>query len=185
MGTGVYIDDVDKEIDKRKKQMVEDLRKILRNLKIARTGYVYIFDSKMNMIIHPNKNIEGKNFADLPDPMTGKSIGRELIEASKTKKGELTYTWDKPDDPGNYIYKKKSWVKYFKPFDWYIASSVYEQELTKTSRLLHRRILEVASFILILSLFIGYIVVKRFIDPILVLADVTKKGKTRRHDSQK
>ncbi|RMG21941.1 MAG: histidine kinase, partial [Methanobacteriota archaeon] len=102
IGTGVYIDDIENEISRRKERMIEDLRKELRDIKIARTGYMYIFDSRMNMIIHPNPNIEGKNFASLKDPVTGRSIGRELIEASRTPERVLEYEWDRPDDPGNY-----------------------------------------------------------------------------------
>ncbi|RMG01224.1 MAG: response regulator [Nitrospirae bacterium] len=129
----------------------------------------------MNMIIHPNPNIEGKNFASLKDPVTGRSIGRELIEASRTPERVLEYEWDRPDDPGNYTYRKKSWVRYFKGFDWYIASSVYVDELYKSSRQLHSRIIKVASLIMIAALLSGYLFVRRFTDPIRILAKLTKK----------
>lgn len=118
IGTGVYIDDIEEEVNKRREKAIAELRQTLNNnIKIARTGYVFIFDSKMNMVIHPNKNIEGTNVASLLDPVTGKPLALELIDASKTPNNELIYKWDKPEDPGNYVYDKKSWIRYFVGFD--------------------------------------------------------------------
>ena len=123
IGTGLYIDDVSQEVARRRSKMIEELRAHLKKIKIAHTGYVYIFDSNMNMIIHPNSNIEKTNFSKLLDPITGQSIGKELIAVAHTPGAMLRYKWDRPDDKNNYIYDKISWVKYYKPFDWYIASS--------------------------------------------------------------
>ena len=53
-----YFDDVEDEVAKRKEGLIEELRQILFSVKIARTGYMYIFDSKMNMIIFTIKNIK-------------------------------------------------------------------------------------------------------------------------------
>ena len=106
IGTGIYVNDIKKEVDQRKEEMITSLRKHLHNIHIGRTGYLYIFDSKFNMIIHPNPNIEETNFAKLTDPLTGKPIGEELVEVAKTDSHRLDYKWDKPSDPGNYIYEK-------------------------------------------------------------------------------
>ncbi len=75
IGTGLYIDDVKNEVERRRAKMINELRALLKKTKIARTGYIYIFDSQMNMIIHPNSNIEETNFSNLLNPITKKSIG--------------------------------------------------------------------------------------------------------------
>ncbi|MFX8999795.1 cache domain-containing protein, partial [Acinetobacter baumannii] len=73
---------------------------------------------------------------------TGRPIAEDLKVAAA--KGEpLTYLWDKPDDPGNYAYEKISWVRHFEGFDWYIASSVYVDELRRSSVVLGNRILAI------------------------------------------
>ena len=108
---------------------IERLRSMLKDLRIAKTGYIYIFDSNYNMIIHPNPNIEGTNTESRLNPVTGKPILYELIAASRKPDYKHIYKWDKPEDPGNYSYDKIAWVRYFKGFDWYIASSVYVEEL--------------------------------------------------------
>ena len=191
VGTGVYVDDIKKEVARRKKKAIEELRGILRHIRIGKTGYMFIFDSKMNMIIHPNRNIEGKNISSLLDPVTGKPIGEELKHAATQKDNKLIYRWDKPSDPGNYIYKKISWVRYFRNLDWYIASSVYLDELGKSAVILKRRILGTTLLILLLSVCLGYIFVRRLVNPLRKLSatalrvqkgDLTAKSDIRGND---
>jgi PAS domain S-box-containing protein len=127
--TGVYIDDIELEARRRREREIEQLRHSLRKMKIARTGFIYIFDSTFTMIIHPNPNIEGTNIESLVNPLTNESLFHELIRASRMPDYKHVYKWDKPEDPGNYIYDKIAWVRYAKGFDWYICSSVYVEEL--------------------------------------------------------
>ncbi len=177
IATGVYIDDVETEIARRKKKMTEELRQILRNVKIARTGYLYIFDSKMNMIIHPNPNIENTNFSKLLNPITNKPIGSEMIAVGQNLSPRLCYKWDKPDDNGQYVYDKITWVRYFKEFDWYIGSSIYTKELNSTSDMLGRRILIVSVVMFLMSLGTAIIFLNRFLVPIRKLSDLALKAK--------
>jgi diguanylate cyclase (GGDEF)-like protein/PAS domain S-box-containing protein len=177
IATGVYIDDVEKEVARRRKKMIEELRQTLRRVPVARTGYLYVFDSQMNMIIHPNPNIEHTNFSDMVNPLTGKSIGKELIRVAHTPDPILFYKWDKPDDKGRYIYEKISWVKYFKEFDWYIASSVYTEELNITSHMLRNRILIVSGVMFLLSLGGSCLFLNKLLIPIRELSDMAMKAK--------
>jgi signal transduction histidine kinase len=175
IGTGVYIDDVKAEVARRKGKMIEEFRQILREINIARTGYMYIFDSKMNMIIHPNSNIENTNFSDLLDPVTKKSIGKELMAAAHSDNPKLYYKWDKPDDKGNYIYGKISWVRYFAGFDWYIASSVYLDELNSSAAMLRDRILMVTLLMLLLTIGAASLVLNRVLVPVKTLSHAAEK----------
>lgn len=170
IGTGVYIDDITDACQKRKNELISELRKHLHTIRIGGEGYLYIFDSDMNMIIHPNPNIENTNFTDLLDPITQKPIGLELIAESKTKDQRLNYKWDKPSDPGHYVYDKISWVRHFEGTDWYICSSVYTDDLRRSASALTNRIVLVSIAALILSIIGGYLFVKAFTDPIKRLA---------------
>ncbi|WP_207679150.1 cache domain-containing protein [Desulfonema magnum] len=175
--TGVYIDDVETEVARRKKKMLEELREILQNVKIARTGYMYIFDSKLNMIVHPNPNIENTNFSNRINPVTNQPIGKEMIAVGRNLKPELFYKWDKPDDKGQYIYNKITWVRYFKEFDWYIGSSIYTKELNITSDMLGRRILIVSVVMFLISLGTAIIFLNKFLVPIKKLSNLALKAK--------
>lgn len=165
IGTGVYIDDIDTVLNSRRAVAVEELRQRLNATRIARTGYLYIFDGRYRMLIHPNANIEGKDASGTLDPATRKPLFPML--AAVADKGEgLRYKWDSPANPGNYVYDKISWVRYFKDMDWYIGSSVYVDELDESARVLRNRVLTV--FALTLSFAVGliYIFVERLVGPL-------------------
>ncbi len=177
VGTAVPLKKINEEYELKKKNLVENLRRQLRDLKIARTGYVYIFDGNINMLVHPNSNIEGTNFNRLLNPLTQKPIGKELIFVSQKKNPRLYYKWDKPDDKGNYIYEKISWVKYFKPLDWYVASSVYTEELNSTPVMLQERILLVSGVIFFVLVAVAGFFSYKFLDPVKKLSRAAEEIK--------
>lgn len=171
IGTGLYIDDINLKVEQRRLELIEELRRHLKSIRIAGNGYLYIFDSNLNMIIHPNENIEDTNIANLLNPVTRKPIAQELIEASRRPDRKFEYKWDKPSDPGNYIYDKISWVSYFKGNDWYICSSVYKEDLKSSAQALTRRILMVSGLALVLSILGSYLFVQTLTTPIKRLAE--------------
>ena len=157
IGTGLYMDDIEKEMEAQRAIAIEKLRQTLRTTRIAKTGYMYVFDSKTYMHIHPNPNIEHKSLATLLDPMRGRPLAPMLMAVADKPEG-LHYLWDRPDNPGNYVYEKISWVRHFQPFDWYIASSVYVDELHESARFLTGRLLGVFIVGLLLSLIASFLV---------------------------
>jgi len=161
--TGVYIDDINDEIKARKDFFNEQLRMVLSETKIGETGYMYIFDSKCNMIIHPSSNIEGSNFSNLINPSTKQPICGELKEKAIQGNGELLYLWDKPTDMNNYIYEKIAWVKYHDKFDWFLASSAYFDELDRTNIAIRNNILITTFVIILLSMIVGFLFLKKWI----------------------
>ncbi|MDH3393770.1 MAG: cache domain-containing protein, partial [Desulfobulbaceae bacterium] len=175
IGTGVYVDDIEDEVARRKVKMIEELRATLHKITIARTGYMYIFDGAMQMIIHPNTDLEKNNIASLLDPATGKSLARELVAAAATPDHKLHYKWDKPDDKGNYIYDKISWVRYSPDFDWYIASSVYTEELNASADILHNRIVFISFGIFVLLIIVAVFFVHKLLLPVRKLSDMASR----------
>ena len=170
LGSGIYLDDVDQELEDKRNRAVEELRESFKALRVAKTGYLFIFDAKTNMLIHPNPNIDGTNIEDLLNPVTGKSIADDLIAVADTGK-ELYYKWDKPDDQGNYIHEKLSLVRYLKGFDWYICSSVYVDELKASSELLSERILTIALISMLVAIAMAFFFIYWVTNPIKQMAD--------------
>ncbi len=175
VGTGVYLDDVQKEVAKRKNHAVEELRRLIRGIRIANTGYLYIFDSKYNLIIHPNKTLEGTNISAFKDTSSGRPLSDVLMDASRRPDHRLVYKWDKPNDLGHYVYDKIAWVKHLECFDWYIASSVYVEELGRTARILRGEILIMGILVLLLSIGLGYFFIHRLVRPIETLSGLAKR----------
>jgi len=177
IGTGMYIDDIQKEVQKRKQKLFADLKAIMKDTKIGMIGYIYIFD-KDKMIIHPNSYIEGKDFRKFKNPGKNTYIYDDLVKAANTT-GVLKYKWDKPSDKGHYVYDKISWIKYIPSMKLYVVSSAYESEIEEISKNLHDKILYIAGLILIVSLILSIFDVRRLLKPIHDLAstaDVIAKG---------
>lgn len=150
IGSGVYLDKIDQEVEAKKHNALGELRTAFEQITIANHGYLFVFDPDANMLIHPNPNIDGHNFGDLLNPVTGNPIVQDLIDVSDTG-NEAFYQWDSPEDPGNYIYDKLSLVRHIPGFDWYISSSVYVDDLQSSSELLSTRIKVIAAITLILA----------------------------------
>ncbi len=169
ISTGSYIDDIQQEIDKQKVKLIGQLRTIMQKTTIGKSGYLYILDSRGNIIIHPSKNMEGRNARNLINPTTGHDIFTDVSLAARTRKPML-YKWDRPDDQGNFIYDKISWVEYIPRLQWYIASSAYTSELQATSIQLKKGLLLLGLTILLLSFLASFIFFRRLLQPISTLS---------------
>jgi len=174
IGTGVYIDDIEKEVAKRKKELMTQLKEIIKTTKIGKTGYLYIFDDQANMLIHPNSNIDGKNFSKIKNPSKDTYIFDDLVKAAKGSK-ELFYKWDKPSDKGNYIYNKVSWIEYLPELKWYIVSSAYVDEFKASSTKVRHFVLLLALIIFVLSALYSFIFLRNLLRPISELSSLALK----------
>ena len=170
VGTGVYIDDIEKEVQKRKTRLIKKLKSILYTTKIGKNGYVYIFDSSGDMIIHPNKKLEGSNFKQFINPSKKSYIFNDLIDAYEHGNKTLYYDWDTPNDRGNDTYKKISWIDYEPNFAWYICSSEYTDEVHSDSDNLKKFMIYSTLVIIFLIIAIGLYFLKQIFTPIISLA---------------
>lgn len=174
IGSGVYIDDVDAEVSARRQRALAELRDAFEEIKIADTGYLFIFDAGGRMLVHPNRNIDGAMFPTLKNPVTGNTIMQDLISVADTGQ-ELYYKWDRPTDPGNYRYEKVSLVRHLPGFDWYICSSVYLEELQSSSRVLTDRILVIATIALLAASVLALVFVTFITRPIRRLSETAHR----------
>ncbi|HEX8962153.1 MAG TPA: cache domain-containing protein [Rhodocyclaceae bacterium] len=166
VGTGVYVDDIESAFQAGRAAAIEALRQRLRQTRLARTGYLYVFEGRsLTMLAHPNPNLENKNFADAVDPSSGRPLSQLLMEAADKPEG-LRYKWDRPDDPGRYIYDKISWVRHAADFDWYVGSSIYVDELDESAQVLRNRTLAVFGVAMLAALAMAYMLVKRLVAPL-------------------
>lgn len=170
VGTGIYLDDIDREILLKKEKLLVRLKAIIQDTRIGETGYVYIFNANGKMILHPNKDLEGKLFDKMINPSTNKPIFDDLIKAYKFGDKKLYYLWDNLNDKGNFIYKKISWIEYDPFFDWYICSSGYLDEFYTKSKELRDYMFYATVIVMILISIIGLYFFKQILNPIINLA---------------
>jgi len=114
----------------------------IKRIAIGESGYVFVFDSNKNAIIHPYMN--GKDMEDYP----------WIKEVIKNKEGTIEYTFNNENKIATYTY--------YEPWDWYIVTGGNKSEIFSTSRKLYKLILVALIIVTILSLFISYLLSKSF-----------------------
>ncbi len=120
-----------------------------------------------------------KDVSEYINPVSGASIIDDLMKASKDPDKAFRYLWDRTDDKGNYIYQKVSYATYFKHLDWYIVSSVYEDEINAPAEILEKKILITSLLILLAAIIISMVFASTVTVPIRNLINamkVTGKG---------
>ena len=177
-GTGVYIDDIENEYNKLKEEMIKEIKRRFSEIKISKTGYIFIFSKDYEMLVHPTIK-RGTDISKLKDPVTKNLIIDEL-KGVADKNEPLVYMWDKPNLKNNYIFKKVSFVKYFKPLGWYIVSSMYEEEILTPLHKLKSKILLFNIIFLILVIIIALYISKTLSSPLSrltkAISSISKKG---------
>ena len=105
------------------------LRQAIMDVRIGKTGYVYVLDSKGNYVISKDGKQDGKNIKDATDA-DGRYFVREIVaKAVASKNGEIfeaRYPWK--DSDGEEARTKVVRLGYFAPWDWIIGVGTYEDE---------------------------------------------------------
>ncbi len=89
---------------------------ILLNQKIGKSGYIFCATSDGFAAVHPDKEVEGKNFSTMP-------FVKEIVAR---KEGYIKYNWKNPGEEK--ARPKALYMSYFAPWDWTICVSSYQEE---------------------------------------------------------
>lgn len=112
------------------KQVIKDaLRPVRYN-----NGRGYIFIVAMNgteELFPVAPQFEGKNLLGLQDEKGIYVIRDEIDLIRKSDSGFVTDYWTKPGDNSGMIYPKTSYIRYFKPLDWYVGCGEYLDNVEK------------------------------------------------------
>ncbi|MBM7871672.1 signal transduction histidine kinase [Clostridium pascui] len=126
------------------KTLNEYLEKTLSDIKIGQTGYVYIMNSKGDVLVHPN--IKGQNIGNY-------DFSKKMF---KSNNGVIEYKF-------NDISKLAAY-KYFQPWDWYIVTTANYDDLKSSSKsILNMTLITVILILLtasILALFLANTLLK-------------------------
>ncbi|WP_406657479.1 Cache 3/Cache 2 fusion domain-containing protein [Methanolobus sp. ZRKC2] len=87
---------------------IDTIRDHMSEIVVGDTGYIYIMDSKGNLVLHPS--MEGENVYE-------HDFVKDIIN---NKEGIIAYEWKGREKIAGYTY--------FEPNDWYIVSSTYYEE---------------------------------------------------------
>ncbi len=174
IGTGVYLDDIQNEANKRLKAIFDELKHTFSKVKIAKTGYLFIFNSKRTILIHPT--LSGVSGAKFINRATGNFLFDDLVKAAKTPEKVVEYLWNKPPTyTKDYIFWKRAYIAYFKPLDWYITSTTYVDEIDIVAKNLSKKIFFLSSIILIIALVSSVLLAKNITNPLRKLMVSVRK----------
>lgn len=122
-----------------KQEAVESLRKGIMNVKVGKTGYVYVLGGKGQQQGHYLVSYEGKrdgeNIWEAKDADGKLFIQSVVNKALPLKKGEVAfeqYPWKNKDDKTARM--KIAAIAYFEPWDWVIGAGSYEDEFNQAAR---------------------------------------------------
>ena len=181
LGTGVYIDDIEQEVNKKKAHILNELQETFKKITVAGSGYMFVFNSRKDMLVHPS--LVGADFSRLINPVTGKLILDDLQKAAFSESKQLDYIWDKPPDfKGVYKFHKRSYVRYFKPLDWFVASSVYFDEKEKPARSMRTKIFLISIVFLCFALLLATLLSQSLTKPLSRLMLAAQKIKFNSKD---
>ena len=99
----------------------------LKKVRFKQSGYIFVLNSKGDMLIHPTR--AGQNVANIIDP-NGINILQALIKASK-EDGFIKYTRKKYSSGA--LTSKLSYVRYLENWDLLIATGIYLDEIEVVS----------------------------------------------------
>ena len=130
IASNIYEQNRDKKsLDEIKKMVKDALRPIRFN-----DGRGYFFATKMDgtsELFTDRPEVEGTNILNLKGGH-GEYVVRDFIEiAQDFGEGYYYYTFTKPNQPGA-VHEKISYVKYFKPFDWFIGTGEYLEDVRES-----------------------------------------------------
>ncbi len=172
IGMAISLADIDQSIKDGTQNLIKEIAEILKPQEIGETGYYYIFRGDGYMPFHPT--IQGINATQLKNPETGNSIIADLKAAAHLPGKELNYLWDRPEDKGNYIYRKSSFISYYQPLDWYIASSLYLDDLNTFIEPFISRALTIFIIFVCITVVISLIISRMVTKPVRDLVSVVK-----------
>ena len=175
IGTGTYIDDIEKEVTFKKIDVIEQIKDSIKAIKISKSGYAFIFDENGNILYHPDKEMMNKNLKNVMNSVTQKSFFEFFKNVSETKTQQASYIWNKYGDETNSNYKKISWVNYLPNAKIYIAITGYEDEVKEISNDIESLLIQYSSIKFILILFFSLLFLGMIIRPIISLSKLSKE----------
>ncbi|WP_432666265.1 Cache 3/Cache 2 fusion domain-containing protein [Wukongibacter baidiensis] len=141
------------------KALNNHLRKTLDDIKVGKTGYVYVMNSNGDVFVHPNST--GENIGDF-------DFSKEII---KKKNGIIKYTFQGVSKLAAY--------RYFEPWDWYIVTTANYEDLESPSKSILYAIFIVALIILLIGVLLAFFLSQKLVTPVNKLIEcmqIAKQG---------
>ncbi len=118
----------------RTKSPSEIRRMVIESLRAPRffngRGYYFIDTLQGDVVLYPTRpEIEGTNALNITDTRGQRVVEQEIKLVKEQGEGYVTGYWPRPNDPDQEGHLKISYVKLLEPFDWYIGTGDYYDDV--------------------------------------------------------
>lgn len=162
IGTGVYVDDIDAEVQRRIGAAQADLNRTLAQVSFAGDGFFFIIDRQGNIIASGSPVVEEAGQTD-----AGKAIQQEILAKAPTDPGQVTSVVVDAPWP---LEQGQSWSLRLSTtggdLDWVLVSAVPEATIAQSGRLLALQLIAMSVVVLLIGLALGVLVSRRITKPV-------------------
>jgi len=169
IGVAIDFDNIEAESERVLENIIKLLKKTFSKIKIASTGYAFLFDGNGKILIAP-PGLDSSEFGDVVNTSTGSLLTNDLKGAYTANINSIRY----PDPNSTKNELLEAHVSYFKAFDWYFAVVVPVVEIEAPGKAVLQRQFIVISLIFLVSTVFTFIFVSKISRPLKVLSDYAK-----------
>ncbi|MFO1349425.1 MAG: EAL domain-containing protein [Gammaproteobacteria bacterium] len=167
LGAVIDFSDIEAESQKKMQVIVDELKSTFSKIKIANTGYVFLFNGQKHMLIPPPRY----EAAHAQTDANVNTLLENLMVTAKATDGATRYL-DILQDNSQPV---KTYLSYFKAFDWYLAVVVPVREIQAPAEALVTRQSIIIALIFLGSLIAAYFLVSKISKPLNTLASYAKE----------
>lgn len=166
LGALIDFSDIESESQKKTAKTLDMLKDTFSKIKIARSGYTFMFNSKLEMLIPPPATTGTEDA-----PAIGKDLLEKLMQSHQASSPFVQYT-SEAVSPNRTM---EACVAYFKAFDWFIVAAVPLQEIQEPANLLVKQQSVIIAMIFLGSLVPSYFLVIKISYPLKILTRHVKQ----------
>ncbi len=170
IAVAIDFDNIEAESQRVLENIVKLLEKTFRKIRIASTGYAFLFSGEGEILIAP-PGVDAAQFGGLINSSTGNLLVDDLKNAFMNDIDSIRY----PDPYGGEHELLEAHVSYFKAFDWYFAVVVPVVEIEAPGNAMLRRQMIVIGLIFLVSTVLTFVFVSKISRPLKVLSDYAKQ----------
>lgn len=160
------IEDIEREVRNRQDELLAGLRANLPQVKIASTGFAFIFSGAGRILAPPPGH--ARNLALLTDPASGRSFMDHLKDLAQHGEGRsMRFV-------GVDGLERQAYAAWFKALDWYVAVVASVDEIREPGRVLVERLVTMIVAVFAAGMVLALSLAARMAQPLVKLADHAK-----------